>query len=173
MPFDNERIAKAVKACLESELAAALAGVEASWAEDPLPLPDVATYFYGHKPTVLELPSAAFPFLAVIPTGRRGLRGRYGWGYQDQSPTVYVDWFVVADDETTVDKLCSRYTEAIEKVLQSQRAYAGYEQVDYEPNVDLSEASRHPKQAAANMFDVGDVDFIKMGRMTLEFGGNG
>jgi len=35
----------------------------------------------------------------------------------------------------------------------------------------LSESSRHPKTAAADMFDEGDVDFIKMGRMTLTFGG--
>ncbi|HNT78498.1 MAG TPA: hypothetical protein PKH77_26090 [Anaerolineae bacterium] len=173
MPFDNERIARAVKTSLEAGMTAALETVAASWAEDPLPLPDVATYFYGHKPTVLELPSAAFPFLAVVPTGRRALRTTYGWGFQDQNPTVYVDWFVVAEDETTVDKLCSRYAEAILRVLQSQRAYAGYEQVDYEPAIDLSEASRHPKTPAANLFDAGDVDFIKMGRMTLEFGGNG
>lgn len=172
MPFDNERIARAVKTRLEARLTAALSTVAAGWAgEDPVALSTVATWFYGHKPTVLELPSTAFPFLAVLPVGRSPERGQYGWGFQDQNPRVYVDWFVVAEDETLADKVCSRYAEAVLDVVQGQRAYAGYDQVDYEPSVDLSEASRHPKTAAANMFEDADVDFIKMGRMTLEFGG--
>ena len=40
-----------------------------------------------------------------------------------------------------------------------------------EPAIDLSEASRHPKTQDADMFDESQVDYIKMGRMTLEFGG--
>jgi len=171
MPFDNEHIAKAVETLLEAELGDALDTVETEWASDPVTLPEPETWFYGHKPTVLELESADFPFLAVIPTARRPLRSHYTWGFQDQNPVVYVDWFVVATGETTVDKLCSRYAQAVLAVVQSQRAYYGYDLVDYEPQIDLSEASRHPKTADSDMFDDAQVDFIKMGRMTLEFGG--
>lgn len=171
MPFDSEHVAKAVQAHLQSALASALDVVELAWADaDPVELPDVVTWFYGHKPTVLELASTAFPFMAVIPTGRTPSRARYGWGWQDTNHTLYVDWFVVAADETTVDKLCSRYGEAMVQVFQQQRAFYGYDQVDYEPRVELSEASRHAQTPAANMFDDAQVDFIKMGRATLEFG---
>lgn len=174
MPFDNERIAKAVLAKLQSDLAAALDVVEAAWsASDPISLPDVVTWYYGHKPTVLDLESTDFPFVSTIPTSRRPLTAVYGWGYQDQAPQIYVDWFVVADDETTADKICGRYGEAILAVIQGQRAYGGYDQANYEPNIDLSESSRHPKTVDADMFNADQVDFIKMGRMTLEFGGSG
>lgn len=174
MPFPLEHIAKAIKTRLESSLPSALSTIAAEWAaEDPLTLPDPVTWYYGHKPTVLELESVSFPFVSVVPTGRARIRTSYGWGWQDQNPTVYVDWFVVADDETTADKLCSRYAQAVVKTLQSQRAYYGYDQVDFEPQVDLSEASRHPKTTEADLFDPAHVDFIKMGRATVEFGGNG
>lgn len=174
MPFANESIARAVLAVLETGLAAALATVEAAWHDvDPVTLPAPATWFYGHKPTVLELPSGAFPFVAVIPTGRRPVRQGYGWGFQDQVPSMYIDWLVVADDETTVDRRCSRYAEAVVAVIHGQRAYAGYDLADYEPQIDLSEASRHPQTQDADMLDDDQVDFIKLGRMTLEFGGNG
>lgn len=172
MAFQLEHIAKAVKTRLESSLPSALSTVEASWAgSDPITIPDPVTWFYGHKPTVLEMESAEFPFVSVIPVGRDKVREVYGWGYQNQNPRVYVDWFIVADDETTADKLCSRYAEAMGKVTQMQRSYAGYDQEDFEPQIDLSEASRHPKTHDADMLEDAHVDFIKMGRMTLEFGG--
>lgn len=174
MPFDIEHLTRAVKTQLETVMAAQLDAVEAEWAAiDPLTLPDVVTWYYGHKPTVLELPSASFPFVSTIPARRATVRTNYGWGYQDQNQVVYVDWFVVAADETTADKLCSRYAQAVLAAVQAQRSYYGYDQVDFEPGIELSEASRHPKTAAANMFNDAEVDFIKMGRMTLEFGGNG
>ena len=172
MPFDNESVARDVKSLLETELSAALVVVAAAWAGiDAVTLPTPVTWHYGHKPEVVELESAAFPFVATIPTNRRPGRQVYGWGFQNQSITIYVDWFIVADDETTADKLCSRYGEAVLAVIQSQRAYAGYDLIDFEPAIDLSEASRHPKTLDADMLNDDHVDFIKLGRMTLEFGG--
>jgi len=172
MPFDNERVARAVLAYLQTELGDALEDVATAWAgTDPLTLPEPVTWHYGHKPEVIALPSTSFPFVAVIPTNRNPLRRKYAWGFQDQAITVYVDWFVVAADETTADKLCSRYAEAVLAVLQQQRAFGGYDQVDYEPRVDLSEASRHPVTVDADMFESDQVDFIKLGRITLIFGG--
>jgi len=172
--FDNEHITKAIKALLQAGLGMALDVIEAEWQQsDPLALPEPVTWYYGHKPDVVFMPSSAFPFVATIPVSRRPLRSHYGWGFQDQAPTVYVDWFVVAADETTADRLCSRYAQAVLAVIQSQRAYYGYDLADYEPQIDLSEASRHPKIVDADMQDDAQVDFIKMGRMTLEFGGGG
>lgn len=170
MPFDVEHVAKAVLTLLQGELGAALDAVETEWTADPLTLAEPVTWHYGHKPTVVEMESTGFPFVAVIPMGRKPVRRAYAWGFQDQSMTIYVDWFIVATTETAADKMCSRYGQALLAVLQSQRALYGYDQVDFEPQVDLSEASRHPQTIDADMFDDAQVDFIKMGRITMEFG---
>jgi len=168
MAYDSEKVGKALKAQLQAELPDTLDAVEAEWAgEDPVTLPDPVTWFEGHKPTVLELESAAFPFVAVLVPERAPQARPSRWGYQEQDITVFVDFFVVAGDETTVNKRAHRYARAICQVLQAERLLEGYQQSDYEPQVRLSEASRHARAVNADMFDDAEVDFIQAGRVIV------
>jgi len=170
MALDAERIAQAILTRVTTNLAAQLDVVEALWAAtDPLALPDIVTTHYGHKPTVLELNSAAFPFVAVVPARVTPVStpNSYGWGDQVETYEVYLDYFVVAAVEETVNKLAARYGEALRLVLQAQRSIAGYDQRDYKPEVNLSEASRHGKTSDADFFDETDVDFIQGGRIII------
>jgi len=174
MSYDNERIAKTLLERLEANLPGQLDVVEALWVTegDPVTLPDPVTYFRGHKPTVLGEDSTYFPFVAVLIMSRSPQGAPLRWGYQESNMPAFVDFFVVADDEDTVNKIASRYGEAIVLALQEERYVAGYKQDDWEPLVSISEASRHPKTAAqADMFDDADVDFIQGGRVEIGFEG--
>jgi hypothetical protein len=174
MGYDAERVGKALKERLESELPDALETVEAAWAgSDPVTLPEPATWFRGHKPTVLELESSSFPFVAVIVAETEPKSAPSRWGYQEEELPVFVDYFVVADDEATVNKRVHRYAEALLTVLQEERVVEGYQQRDYRPRVRLSEASRHAKTRTADMLVPveGDEDFIQMGRIQVTFDG--
>jgi hypothetical protein len=165
--YDAERTGTALKTQLEAELGDALDAVELSWASDPVTLTDPETWFFGHKPTVLEMESAEFPFVAVVVADRAPQERPLRWGYQERVVTAYVDYFVVAEDEATVNKRAHRYAEAICQVLQEERIVNGYAQQDYEPAVRLSEASRHGKETDADFFDDADVDFIQGGRVIV------
>jgi len=168
MAYKAEWIRNAIKTRLEDNFAAALDTIEAEWADtDPVTLPDVETWFLGHKPTVLELESSEFPFVAIIIADRVPKTEPIRWGYQEQVITAYVDYFVVAADETTVNKIAHRYAEAIITILQGENVIEGFTQQNYEAEVALSEASRHAKHKEADMFAEADVDFIKMGRVTI------
>jgi hypothetical protein len=171
MAYDAEATGNALQDVLEDGLADALDAVETAWASDPVTLADPETWFFGHKPTVLEMESSEFPFVAVVVADRIPQERPTRWGYQEVTLTVYVDYFVVADDETTVNKYCHRYAQAICQVLQEKRIVNGYAQQDYEPQVNLSEASRHGKETEADFFDTADVDFIQGGRVTVTLEG--
>jgi hypothetical protein len=166
--YNAEYLAKLVKARLENQLEDALSDVEDRWSDDdPLTLPTPITYFYGYNPTVLEMESSEFPYVATLSPGREPL-GRSEWGYQSEEVTVYVDFFCVSDDATTVSKITDRYAEAIMTVLQSDRWFGkGYGQRDFRPSVDISVASRHSKTKNADMFDEDDIDFIQGGRVEI------
>jgi len=175
MAFDAEKTARALQTRLRTRLSSALDAVEATWVAegDPLTLADPITWFFGHKPTVLEMDSPAFPFVAVVVAERTPQAGPARWGYQEQDLNLFVDFFVVAADETTVNKVACRYTEAIGAVLQEERYVGDYMQADWEPEVHLSEASRHAaRQARADMFDDDDVDFIQGGRIIVKLEGS-
>ena len=173
MAYDNERILKAVLTLLQANLADELDAVEALWqATDPVTLPDPVTWFEGHKPTVLELPSMSFPFVAVLVPNRTPEEGQAGrWGYEETLHDVMIHFFVVAADEATVAKIAYRYAEAIIRVLQSQRVIGEYAQRHYEPAVSLSVASRHTVGGTSgDAFSEEEVDYIRMGEVatTLE-----
>jgi len=172
MAYEAEWVRDALKTRLEDNFATALDTVEAEWADtDPVTLPDVVTWFLGHKPTVLELESSAFPFVAIIIADRVPKAAPLRWGYQERVIAAYVDYFVVAADETTVNKIAHRYAEAIISILQAENVIEGFTQMNYEAEVRLSEASRHAKYKEADMFAALDVDFIKMGRVTVPLEG--
>jgi len=175
MAFDAEKTGRALQARLQARLSGALDVVEATWVTegDPLALADPVTWFFGHKPTVLEMDSVAFPFVAVVVAERTPQASPARWGYQEQDLNLFVDFFVVAVDETTVNKVACRYAEAICAVLQEEQYINAYMQADWEPEVHLSEASRHAaKQADADMFDAADVDFIQGGRIVVKLEGS-
>lgn len=171
MAYDAERVGQGLLDLLEDELADALDAVEVLWSADPVTLPDSETWHFGHKPTVLELESSSFPFVSAIAIGTTPEDRPSRWGYQEETIPVYVDYFVVADTESVVNKRAHRYAEAIVSVLQAQRVIEGYQQQDYRPGVNLSEASRHAKTEDADMFNDDDVDFIQGGRVSVVFEG--
>jgi hypothetical protein len=173
MGYDGERVARAVKTRLEDNLADELDTVAGLWAgTEAVTLPDPVVFYLGHKPTVLELPSTSFPFVAVVAAGQDPRSGLTSiWGEQSVTFTTFVDFFVVAEDEATVNVIAQRYAEAIVRVMQAQVGEEGYQQRDYQPPVSLSEASRHKKTANADMLDTSDVDFIQGGRVELVFEG--
>jgi hypothetical protein len=168
MAYDNEKVRSSLRTRLEANLPGQLDVVEAEWAaSDPLTLPDPVTWYEGHKPTILELESAAFPFVAILVPLRTPQDRPSRWGYQEQELTAFVDFFVVAADEATVNKLVHRYAQAIVLELQAERVIEGYQQINHEPEVKTSEASRHKKTANADSFNDADVDFIQMGRAVV------
>lgn len=168
MAYDAEHVGKALLARLQAALPGELDTVETEWAgDDPVTLADPATWFEGHKPTVLEMASDEFPFVATIVALRTPEASLSRWGYQERTITAFVDYFVVADDEETVNKRTHRYAQAIVAVLQGERVMHGYQQQDYEPEVRLSEASRHARTANADMFVDTNVDFIQAGRVAV------
>jgi hypothetical protein len=177
MAYDNELVLKAVETYIEAGIEDALADVEAGWvtAGDPVSLPVPVTYFEGYKPTFLEMESAEFPLLAVLALERRPESGgaqKAQWGFQEQVISCVVNFVVVADDEEAVNKIAHRYAQAVVDLMQAQKVFAGYGQVDYEPAVTLSPASRHPKTSEASMMEDAQVDFIMAGAIetTMEGG---
>lgn len=177
--YANEIAQRAVMDALFTSFGMALAEVEAMWqgAGSDVELPAPVTWFSGHNPTVLELPSTAFPFVSVIDAGRNPTSPKAAWGYQEQVISLFVDWFVVAEDAATVNLICQRYAQALcqvlarSRVLSSELPDLAFSQEDYELAVTLSEASRHGKftgdDLGADMFNPADVDFIKGGRITV------
>lgn len=173
MAYTVEALRSALKTILEDGLPDALDTVEAEYAAtDPVTLADVVTWHEGHNPDVLELESTSFPFMAVMIAERTPQRGGAQWGYQEFDALAYVDFFTVANDIATVNKKIHRYVKGIVAVLQAERYVSDYKQADFEPEVKISEASRHPKTAEADMFNADDVDYIQAGRVVVTFEGS-
>lgn len=169
MALNNERLARAIQTLITTGLPAALDAVEALWTgATAVVLANPASVFLGHKPTLLEMPSTAFPIICIITPNREPQAAR-AWGYQEQTVTVYLDYFVVAEDEATVNLRTWRYAEALVTLMQANRVVGGLDQTDYEPQVLFSEASRHGKTSDADMFETAQVDFIQGGRIMLRF----
>jgi len=169
MAYDGERLARSTLLWLQSDLGSNLDTVEATWAgTDPVTLPDPVTWHKGHKPTVVELASTAFPFVCVIVVERKPEHGAE-WGFQSREIALFIEYYVVANDEETVDKIASRYAEAIIALLQSGRIVEGFQQVNWEPSVHFSEVLRHPVSTEADMMDATDEDFLKAGRVEVVF----
>lgn len=176
MAYTGEELRSGVVTFLQAGIAAALDTVEAGYAaSDPVTLDDIVTWHEGHNPEVLELESTAFPFMAVMVGNRipdQSKQGRAQWKFQEFDVLVYVDCFVVADDIATVNKRVHRYAKAIVAVLQTQRYIEGHKQNNYEPEVKISEATRHPKTANSDLFNSDDVDYIQVGRVIVSFEGS-
>ena len=170
MAYDNEVVLKAVKTYLQDNLETALTTVETYWrtqtTPDPLILPLPVTYFEGYKPTFLEMESSEFPLVAIMAMERTPESGgtqKASWGYQEQVISCIVNFVVVSDDEEGVNKIAQRYARAVVALMQAQRNFAGYAQVDFEPAATLSPASRHARTHEASMMEPETTDFIMAG----------
>jgi len=173
MAFNLERVARAWLAAIQADLPDALDAVEALWTgTDPVTLPNPVNYFLGYKPTIPELPSTSFPWVAVLVQEREPVStGEPEWGAQAQRLTVYLDFFVVADTEQAANLMGFRYAEAMVRVTQGHYVVEGCRQRNYEAKVTLSNAMRHPKAQDADMTDARWVDFIEMGRIEIQVEG--
>jgi hypothetical protein len=174
MGYDAERLQGAIMGFLQANLGSSLDTVEALWAgSDPVNLPDAVSWHPGYKPTVLELASAAFPFISVMVPARNPIEGRRAeWGYQGVRLQAGLHIFVIADDEETVNKVAHRYAEAVVMSFQSQRVIGGYAQINYEPAVTLGQTIRHPTGGVTgDFFDDDDTDFIRLVQVRVDFEG--
>jgi hypothetical protein len=171
--YDGELVAHAILVELQASLGDALDDVEDAWSAQgsEVTLPEPVTWFEGHEPTVLEMESTEFPFIAALAAESDPQERPSRWGYQEETVRVLIHYFVVAADAATVYKICNRYAEAIRKVLQAQRYFEGYEQEDFRPRTRLSTASRHGQTAEADMFDETQVDYIQMGEIEVRLDG--
>lgn len=169
MGFKNEDIINALLTKLQTDLPDALDAVELARIADPVTLPNPVTWFAGHNPDVIDLDSSAFPFVAVLSPGAEPVESRRAtFGYQAQVVELYVDFFVVASDKATVNKIGWRYAEALVNVLESQAVIGGFQQRDYNPAVRLTEVMRH--QVYFNDSDLDETtetDYIQGGRITV------
>lgn len=172
MSYDAELVSRAVLVQLQAAFATAKAEIAAFWADTyPMTLPTPVTWFYGHNPVIIEQASSAFPYVSVVTPGADPAGGMESLGYGEQTVTVYVDYFVVADEIADVNVLVQRYAAALVLAAQAKRNYAGYVCEHTPFPVAISEAFRHPKQANADTFVASDTDFIQGGRVTLTLRG--
>lgn len=172
MSYDAERVALDLYTLLQDSLGTALDAVEGLWVgSDPLALPEPVTWHWGHKPDVVDMVSAQFPFVSVMVAATAPVAAGSRWGYQEETVTLYVDYFCAAGDAETVDKLVHRYAEAILSVLQDQATLGGYTQLDWRPAVELSEAMRHAATTDSDIWQTDQTDYLKMGRVTVRVQG--
>jgi len=166
--YDSERIARLLKSSLESELADVLDLVEARWADEaPITLPDPVTFTIGFNPDLLDLYSASFPIVSVIP-GERDPAGTALWGSQQHQAVIDIHFFVVADTYANVHLYAYRYAEAITRLLQDHHYIGNHEQQDYKPSVEMGISARHPVSGYANMNPSGGgTDYVMGGRVTI------
>jgi len=169
--YDAELVAQGIKTLLEVEMEDALDAVEAVWVTngDAVTLPDVVTWHFGFKPTVLEMDSDAFPFVSVFDTGANPTEKRADWGFQEEQFPVMIDYFVVGTTEENCAKVCSRYAQAIRAILQAERVIEGYHQVNWKPQVAISEMIRHGVTTESDLLvsAAAAVNYIQGGRVSV------
>lgn len=174
MSYAGETVSRAVYTHLQAAFAAARDVIAAQWAQvASLDIPAPVTWFYGHNPVILELPSVAFPFVSVVTPGTDPVADSVHTqtGYGEQTVTVYVDFFVVADTVNVVNVLVQRYAAALYEALLTRRNYEGYLREQYAFPVSISEAVRHSKTENADLYTA-DLDFFQGGRITLTLRGD-
>lgn len=168
MSYHAETIAEAVMGLLEDNLAAALDTVATEWGADPVSLGDVATWLFGHHPTVLERAKTAFPIVSVIagnssPTGEADQFVLATSLYE-----FYVDVFVAAESTTTVDaeelvsKKLLRYVEAVFDVLAANMQISSIAALRTLPAVEISEVARQYTEGRKEEF------FTQWARLTMQ-----
>ena len=95
-----------------------------------------AIYFEGSFPSVLERPRQDYPNVAVVSYRHRSARDR-GDQYETANNRIYVEAFVMHDDEATVNRMAQRYARALHRTL----VIAGFYEAEFTPDPDISNAA--------------------------------
>lgn len=102
-----------------------------------------ALYFMGSFPSVLERPPADYPNVAVVCYRHRSAEDS-GDQYELINNRIYVEAFVMNDDEATVNRIANRYAKALHRTLAAHRTMDEDEIVfapDFSPDIDVSNAA--------------------------------
>ena len=144
--YAGRRVTLALKTDLEDQIDAVWAD---SVSEDAAyfaalgvsPVPETpklypAIYFEGSFPSVLERPRDNYPNVAVVSYRHRSARDA-GDQYEIANNRIYVEAFVMHDDEATVNRMAQRYARAVHRTLVLNHFY----EADFTPDVDISNAA--------------------------------
>jgi len=117
----------------------------AALGESALPVPKVypTRYFLGSYPSVLERPPEDYPNIAVVSYRHRSAED-VGDQYEVVNNRLYVEAFVMHDDESTVNRLAYRYAKALHKVLAANRSLGDDNVIfggEFSPDIDVSNAA--------------------------------
>lgn len=95
-----------------------------------------AIYFEGSFPSVLERPRDNYPNVAVVSYRHRSAQDA-GDQYEIANNRIYVEAFVMHDDESTVNRMAQRYARAVHRTL----VLGGFYEAEYTPDTDISNAA--------------------------------
>jgi hypothetical protein len=95
-----------------------------------------ARYFLGSFPSVLERPPADYPNVAVVSYRHRSAND-LGDQYELANNRIYVESFVMHQDESTINRMAQRYARALHRVLVA----GGFYETEFTPDVDISNAA--------------------------------
>jgi hypothetical protein len=150
LDLQTEYAGRAVQLALKNDLNAQ---IDAVWddavAEDAAyysalsvsPVPETpkqypAVWMLGSFPSVLERPREDYPNVAVVSYRHRSARD-LGDQYEIANNRIYVEAFVMHDDEATVNRLAQRYARAVHRTL----VIGGFYEAEFTPDVDISNAA--------------------------------
>lgn len=111
------------------------------------PKPYPARFFLGSYPSVLERPAVDYPNIAVVSYKHRSAEDA-GDQYETANNTIYVEAFVMHEDEGTVNRLAWRYARALHQVLARYRTVEDPDvfAADFTPAIDISNAAIRRKE---------------------------
>ena len=142
MSYKAETIGKAVTSLLQTKIAAALTAVAARWTSDAITLGSVATWEFGHRPTILEKESTYFPAISVMVGDAEPVVNADQWMLSRDRYPVLVDVFVTGATEETVSKKLLRYIEALLDVFEANQQISSALMLNSPPTVQVSEVGR-------------------------------
>lgn len=156
LDLDLEKVARSVLLTVKNHINEK---VDEVWAEmvaedaayyaalgDPVPVtPKLypSRYFLGSYPSVLERPPADYPNVAVVGYRHRSAADA-GDQYEIANNRVYVEAFVMHEDEGTVNRMAYRYAKALHRVFAQNRNPDSEDIVfgpDFTPDLDVSNAA--------------------------------
>lgn len=102
-----------------------------------------ARFFMGSYPSVLERPPEDYPNVAVVSYRHRSAEDA-GDQFELVNNRLYVEAFVMHEDEGTVNRMANRYARALHKVLAANRSLGDSDVVfggEFSPDIDISNAA--------------------------------
>lgn len=102
-----------------------------------------AQFFLGSYPSVLERPLEDYPNVAVVCYRHRSAEDA-GDQYELINNRIFVEAFVVHEEEGAVNRMANRYAKALHKVLAEHRSMDDADIVfggEFSPDIDVSNAA--------------------------------